>query len=260
MPLFSTFSVASANSYKSNFSQGLYFVGGAITNKAASTSGTTTMPLDSGLTGGISSSAEKGDFVIALYAVSSTLDVALSITDGTTEYNLIGSELYGNSTADINLRIAYKFITDDTSTTFGPTGQAGIVDGNGSTAVYVFRNVDTTTPLDGVTPTTSTSTTTRLANPPAITPITKGSYIVCAGAGGTGTSGVGPYSTPSDLTGWFTDVRSGASAFSGVAITGIGHKDDWVSGEFNPSAFTLAAGADSTAAASAAISFVLRPA
>ena len=236
----------------------IQFIGGAITNKLGATAGNSTMPLNSGLTGGAESFAQSGDFVIGIFASSSSGDRTLSITDGTTAYTLIGAELFGNSTLDVNLRVAYKFITEaDTSVTFGPTGATTDV---GCTAVYVFRYVDPTTPLGGVTPTTATIATSRLANPPSITPVTPRSYIVCVGSGCVASTGVGPYNTPADLTGWFTDTRAGASTSFLTPIVGIGHKNDWTTGAFDAAAFTLAAGGDSTATASAAISFVLKPA
>lgn len=160
--------------------QGIAFVGLATATKAGATSGNTTLSLSSGLTGGTRSAVQAGDLVIAAYSSSSTVDRTLAITDGTTAYTLIGSELYANDTYDINLRVAYKFMgsTPDTATTFGPTGATSDA---GATAVYVFSGVNATTPLD-VAATTATALNSGLPNPPSITPVTAGAYIMCVGA------------------------------------------------------------------------------
>lgn len=233
---------------------GIKFVGGATAVKDGATTGNSTIPLNSGLTGGISDSAQSGDFVIAVFATADTVDRTLVITDGTTNYTQI-ADLYANSTVDPNLRIAYKFITADTATTFGPT-QTTIA--KGTMAVYVFRNVNVTTPLD-VTATTATLTNSRIANPPSITPITPGAFIVAVGAGTTGTNG-GSYSS-SDLINFFTAVPLGLSGAGPLgSILGIGHKADWISGAFDPAAFTLNGLTDATAVGMCAATIALRPA
>jgi hypothetical protein len=81
--------------------------------------------------------------------------------------------------------------TPDTTITFSQTGNA---DNAGTASILVFRNVDTTTPID-VTTTTATAANTVLANPPAITPTTAGAWIIYgasgAHAGGAATYGIG---------------------------------------------------------------------
>ena len=115
----------------------LQYVGGATATKAGATSGNSTISLTA-LTGGIASAAAAGDIVIAVFATGSTVDRALSITDGTTAYTLIGTELYSNDTYDTNLRVAYKVMgaTPDTNVTFGPTLNAADA---GAMAVHVWR-------------------------------------------------------------------------------------------------------------------------
>lgn len=233
----------------------IQFVGGATAVKDGATTGTSTIPLNSGLTGGISASAQSGDFVIATFSGADTgnIDRTYSISDGTTEYTAI-ADLFSNSTADVNFRAAYKFITADTATTFGPTGTTNA---KGTMSVYVFRNVNTTTPLD-VAATTATAINTRIANPPSITPITSGAFIVAIGVGGVGQTAT--YSS-SDLINFFTAVPAGLSTFftPGGTVLGIGHKADWVSGAFDPAAFTLSI-ADSTSVGFCAVTIALRPA
>lgn len=229
----------------------IQFVGGASAGKLGATSGTTTIALDGGLTGGIASSVAAGDLVIAAFATGSAADRTLAITDGTNGYTLIGSEQYANDTEDTNLRIAYKFmgVTPDAATTFGPTGNNA---DSGAMAVYVFRGVDPTTPLD-VTVTQDAGTDTSRANPPAITPTTAGAFVVCVGAGAH--DGGEDTFTSGDLTGFLT--QAGADDTNDITL-GIGHHA-WTSSEFNAAAFGHSQ-ADSVNYSWAATTIALRPA
>jgi hypothetical protein len=230
-------------------SSGIQFVGGNTAAKVGDTSGTTTLALNSGLTGGIAAAVSDGDLVIAVFATGSTADRTLSITDGTNDYTLIDSELYRSATIDINLRIAYKFVSGDTATTFGTTGNANDA---GAMAVYTFRGVDQVTPLD-VAATTTTGGFNAIPDPPTITPSTLGAYIVCVGASGH-QLGLQTF-TSSDLT----DFLTVGSDDTYDATLGIGHKPDWVSGAFNAAQFGLTTSDDGDGAR-AAVSIALRPA
>ncbi len=207
----------------------IQFVGGAITTKVGASSGTSTLAINSGLTGGIASGVSSGDFVLAVFGTGSTANRTLSITDGTTDYTLAGSQLYSNASGrDTNLRVAYKRVTSDTSITFGPTGDAADA---GAMAAYVFRGVDPTTPLD-VTVTTATGTGAASPNPPAITPATAGAFIVCIGAAGH-SAGTETFST----SGLVDFLTAGQNDTNDVTL-GIGHKDDWSSGAYDQAAFS----------------------
>ena len=210
--------------------------------------------ISSGLTGGIGSAALNGDFVLAVYSLGSDTDETLTITDGTNNYTLVGSELYIFDNEATNLRVAYKFITTDTSVTFGQTPST-IVDGVCS--VFVLRGVNATTPLD-VAVTTATGANSFLPNPPAITPITQGAQIIAIGAGAVPAGAFNIYDTPSDLVN-FHSRHETAGAGGRSTIQGIGMKTDWVSGSFNPSAFTNAS-SDRTSSSWAAMTIALRPA
>jgi hypothetical protein len=239
-------------------SSGIVFVGGAVASKNGAVSGNSTIALNSGLSGGVASSAASGDFVIAAFATGAASDVTLAITDGSSDYTLIGSELYANDTEDVNLRVAYKFITSDTEVTFGPTHSTS--DG-GSMAVYVFRNVNISSPLD-VAAATATGLNTFLCNPPAITPSTAGAFIVSVGAATVGSYADGSPTPPefasSDLTAFLT--TPGPAEEANIAALGIGHKNNWTSGEFDPAAFTVPNDTDSSTYSWAAVTFALRSA
>jgi len=226
------------------------FVGGATAKKAGATSGDSTLALNSGLTGGSRGNVEANDFVIAVYSVGGFSDLTLAITDGTTGYTLIGSELYADDTRDINLRVAYKFMggTPDTATTFGPTTSTNV---SGAVAVYVFSGVDQTTPID-VAAVTATGINTGQPNPGSITPSTSGAVVVAVGGG---TDTVDNTFTSSDLSSFATNGGEGASTRKGTL--GIGYIA-WTSGAVDPAAF--GGGSTATTESWGAVTCALRPA
>lgn len=231
----------------------IQFVGSnGLSARPGSTTGSVTHSLQF-LSGGIDNVARPGDFVLGMFAVGTydgTSSRTLVISDPLdVPYTLIGTQLLYSNVADYKayLRLAYKFITTDTDTKFGPTGDA--LD-PGIRGVYVFRGVNTSTPLD-VAPTTNLGTI--RPNPPSITPVTPGALIVAAGA--VGHFGINdPFSAPADLIGF-----SSAWAADSYEVTfGIGYKDDWVSGPFDPAQFVN--GLSSTGYKTAAMTIALRPA
>lgn len=231
---------------------GIQFVGGAVAGKVGATSGNSTIALNSGLTGGIASAAQAGDFVLAAFATGALSDRTLVITDGTNNYTLVGSELYSSASGiDTNLRVAYKFITSDTDTTFGPTQSN---DDAGVMAVYVFRGINTTTPLD-VTPTTATASFNQRPDPPAITPVTPGAFIVAIGAGG-GLLSPDPFEQNfgGTLKGFIKQFQTDTNN----AAMSLGYKDDWVSGSYDPPLWNFSSNPVANTVASMTIA--LRPA
>lgn len=225
----------------------LQFVGAATGTFTSSTSTGGTLSLTS-LTGGIGSSAQAGDLVIAGYCVGGAGDVGLTITDGTNNYTLIGSELYANgSVYDTNLRVAYKRLTGaDASVTFGPSGATTYAV---TVAASVWRGVHATTPLD-VSATTATGTNTSRPNPAAITPITAGAKIVVFGGGAAATTSAWSAAYLSGL------VQTQRANISDSAIA-TGYVD-WTSGAYDPAQFGL--GSNNAADSWAAVTIALRPA
>ena len=218
----------------------IQYVGGNTGVWVGSTGTNNTVSLTT-LTGGIAAAAAIGDIVIAVYSTGSVADRVLTINTG---YTLIATELYSNgSTADTNLRVAYKVLTAaDTTVTFGPTGSTADA---GAAAVYVFRGVAGIV-LD-VPATTATGTGTGRPTPPAITPIDTGSVIVCVGAGAAGAGAV--YTTAT-----LTSFRTVTSPDTNDAMLGIGYFA-WTSGTYTPAQFGggTVGGGDSWAAMSIAL-------
>lgn len=225
----------------------LTYVGGNTGTWAGATSGNNNVSLTA-LTGGSDSAAQAGDIVVAAYATSSTANRALTISDGTTNYTLAGSELYANDIHDANLRVAYKVLSGaDANAVFGPTGNTNEA---GAGAVHVWRGIDSTTPLD-VTVVTATGIDTGRPNAGTITPATAGAIVLvaCAGAANIGAAFTQPGSELSNF-------RSVNSSGLHSAMIGIGSYA-WSSGAFDPVAWT---GGSATASDSwAAITLALRP-
>ncbi len=229
----------------------IQFVGSATAGKAGATTGNTTITLNSGLNDGIASSVSAGDLVIAVFGTGATANRTLAITDGSTGYTLVDSELYQDDTLDTNLRVAYKFMggTPDTTTTFGPTGA---VEDSGAMAVYVFRGVDPTTPLDVAAVSGQAADTSRVV-PPDITPSTAGAYVVTVGAAAHN-GGVDTF-TSTDLVDFWT--QGGTNDTNDVTL-GVGHQNNWSSGATNYATWGHSQ-TDSTSFSWAAITLALRP-
>lgn len=230
----------------------IQFVGRILSGKAGSTSAVNTLDLTA-LTGGIAAAAANGDLVIAVAVTADIVDRTLSITDGTTEYTLIGTELYSDSVLDTNLRVAYKFMgaTPDTTVSFGPSGGAlaGL-----AIAAFVFRGVDQTTPLD-VTVQTATGTGTTAANPPSITPTTEGAIVVAIGGGAS--SGVTPAAlTSAYLSGFGSQAANDSRSGTYHPVVAGGYKT-WTSGAIDTPQF--GGGVSSADYSWAALALALRP-
>jgi len=143
------------------------------------------------------------DLVIIGYGIGSAVDRRANLTSGmVTQGYTITANITTLDTFDANLGVFFKIMgaTPDTTVTIPNTGAVG--DG-GAVAIQVWRNIDTTTPLDVVT-TVSANPNSRLPNPAAISPITKNAAIVIVGSGsysGTADTFTGP-------TGYTTDFQS----------------------------------------------------
>ncbi len=227
-------------------SAGISYIGGTTLGFLGTTS-TTDVSLTS-LTGGVNSSPQEGDLVVVYYGVASVEQDPIGISVGSSYTNL--GEAFQEDTYSVSMRVAYKFMgsTPDSAVTLSQTFSTANA---GAAVVHVFSGVDTTTPMD-VTSTVVDSPSTAIPNPPAITPVTAGAWIVAGGAGGH-IDGTDTYSS-SDLSSFRTvgsndtyDVSVGAGAYS-----------EWVSGAFDPAAFTWT-GTNSSNYSSVARTIALRP-
>lgn len=227
------------------------YVGG--TNVGYATSGSTrTVALNSGLTGGIASSASEGDLIIAAYFVPGANAAVCSITDGSVPYSSLFWINHGSSN-ESKLRVAYKFATaSDTSVTFVSDADSR------SSAIYsvqVFRGV--TRGILDVEFVETVGSDTCVPDPGAITPVTPGSVILCFGAGAHSDE-IETFSS-SDFDIFATVGSNNTNTEDYDATVGIGIKY-WTSGAFNPSAFTFSGTGSVAGYSYACVTLALRPA
>jgi hypothetical protein len=227
---------------------GIRYVGGKTFDLAGTDVPDTENVSLTNLTGGLAASPAIGDCVVVGWSCGTQAagNVDMAVTTGYTEI----ADLYEDDTVDANLGVFLKILTAaDTTVTIGPSGTGG----NRKTgAILVFRGVDRVTPQD-VAATTATAASSALANPPSITPVTRGAWVVCFG--GAGHNAGDQTFTSSDFTVFLTE--GGDTAFVESTI-GAGYVP-WTSGAVNPSAFGFST-SDSAFYAWAACSLALRPA
>lgn len=224
------------------------YVGGNVGSASGSTTADITVALNSGLTGGSASSVSEGDLVI--------VTVSLAHSDDAPTANLVSSgytaltQLDSDDTRDTALRVHYKFMgaTPDTSVVIARSGN---IENSIAWAVQVFAGVDSTTPMD-VTPTTATGIDSGFADPPAITPVTAGAWIViCAG---NNISGADNFTWSGD----FVDSLVAHASDTQDASVGAAYYTGWTSGSYNPAASTT--NGNLTSASWCAYTLALRPA
>jgi len=224
------------------------YVGGQVGSFAGKT-GTTTVNFS--LTNGLASTPAAGDFVIVSYSVGSgsATDRALTIQNASsTNYTLIDSELFSSDTFSANLRVAYRFMPGTPETSMVLSGTGNNADA-GAYTIHVFRNVDSSTPLD-VAAVSATGQNTRVANPAQITPTTSGAKIFVVAGAACGTGGTW-------TAGYLTDLRATSQADTNDAMIGSGYLS-WTSGAYDPAAFG-AGGTDTTDDSWCALTVALRP-
>lgn len=143
------------------------FVGGSAIPVTGS-KGEFTVSLTS-LSGGLSSSAAAGDIVIACIAFDTLSDIDILCSGYTEVFDVISSRA--------NFGVFYKVLSGaDTEVVF----DIGLNYGGAVCAVYVWRGVDASTPLDVTSQIVSTS---GAPNPPSITTVTNGAVIVAIAGG-----------------------------------------------------------------------------
>lgn len=221
--------------------RGIQYVGGSAVVS------TSTISLTS-LTGGLASSASTNDFVVI--AVAAGVNNASTSPLGVTGYTQIAnltSDPAGASGDDLYFYVGYKYLTAaDTSITItGGLASATVI------AVQVWRNVNSTTPLD----VTSTTVTDALMLPsaPAITPVTSGAVIVSTiGIGSDTASAAFTQSVMSNLVTIGDPSTTNQEAHVGIASA------SWTSGAYTPTGWGTTDG-DSTGSG-AAVTLALRPA
>lgn len=223
---------------------------GAYTSTNATAEADVSFSLTS-LTGGLASAPSVGDLVVVCVSTGSSSGSG-NTPSVTTGYTTV-ADAFADDSNSAHLFIAYKLLTA-ADTTVTVNGGAGGTSSSMAVYISVWRNVDTTYPVDILNAATASSANSVLANPPAITPVDSGSCIIAVGAGGYNSAFARTYGS-SDLT----DFRSsGIASDLYDAVIGGGYSR-WTGGSFDPAEFTFST-TDSTAFAWCAATFAIRPA
>lgn len=227
----------------------LEYVGGTYATQGPNSGAGYTVSL-TGLTGGIGTAPIQGDIVIILNGWGYTADDNPGVlTAGYTEL----CDLYVNATSDANLSVSWKIMgpTPDTDANVKSSPSSNTA-GN-VTVVHVWRGVNPVTPIDVAT--TTTTATNISPDSPSITPITSGCVILSCGLLAASSSTASTLSTP---TGMSNGVTASINAPNHSPSAGVASYSGWLSGAYDPAAWS--ASAIPTGSSSAAATIVLRPA
>lgn len=196
--------------------------------------------LSTTLTGGISSTIEVGDLLVAIVGNAHTTTITPTIS-GTYTWNTIGSTGRANGTNDLNYGYFYAIANASPPASFTTSGSAGGTYGHGSILV-VFRNQNGTQ-FDATT-TFASGTTSGNSNPPSITSVTDGATILALGMNANdGNAG----REISAVSSGYTSLMLANSAKSNMGWSGgAGMITNQVAGAYDPGAFTGSGNAAST--------------
>jgi hypothetical protein len=197
---------------------------------------------------------QEDDIVIVVTGFSSNGTNLAAITcsgNNSGGYTLNTQMSEGGDTWDTQFKVFYTIqgATVDTSLSIGAVATSAR---GSATAVHVWRNIDTASPID-TTGTAASGTNTGRGNPPAITPTNAGAIILACGLGAQAPSG-SAYTIPSGMANGASAFQDGTTSGSGALIA----SDVWVSGSYDPAAWT--GGSDSTSASWVAQTIALKPA
>lgn len=226
------------------------FVGYAT---ASGTGGTLNVNINGTLTGGIGSSPQQGDLIIAIHGSAYNTLLTMSASGNNSgAYTTEVAAFRGNDTWDANLCISRQFAGATPDTTVSCTKNLTSTQYGGNAIVLVYRGVDATTPMDVAT-TTASGINGCIADSPSITPTTSGALIIAVGNGAQNPTSTA-YTTPSGMTGIVSLTNDGTVSDN----TLIASSYAWTSGAYNPA---VVGGGDSDASSSwAAVTMALRPA
>lgn len=155
---------------------------------------------------------QEGDLVVVVLGRSSTSNLTLSLT--TSGYTKL-LDIYSDDSVDANMGVFYKFMGSTPDTT------VAIPAGNNNDGyvfeVFVFRGVDQTTPVD-VTTLSASGINGANINPPSITPVTDGAWLL---VGGVNTYGSAPSASPSGITNEYIDATFSPTRQAGSAVAQV---------------------------------------
>lgn len=190
----------------------------------------------------------QNDVVYIAYGEGATADLNLSVsTAGYTEL----ADLRADDSSDCNLGVYRKVqgSTPDSSVVCTGSGNAA----NGTQGIaFVLRGVDTTTPEDA-TIQTATGINTEVADPPSITTVTNGAWVLAIAGASDATAG-DISAAPTN----YSDLVWGRANDNNDMVIGVARREIAVAGAENPGSFS---GHEATGTASwCAATVAVRPA
>ncbi len=224
------------------------YVGGQAGGRVGATTSTV---VNFSFTGGSDSTPQPGDLVVVAITVG-VVDSNPTQAPITEDYTSLTQLNNVSGAYDIVLHVAYKRMgaVPDTSVTLRSTGSALNAQ---HWTIQCFRDVSSASPMD-VTPVSATGTGTARADPPSITPITDGAWVVICGGGAAPGGRLANYVAPTNFS---TNFLTGFATDSYCAISGSGYWDGWTSGAVNPDQYT--GGSNVSDESWAAYTIALRP-
>lgn len=196
---------------------------------------------------------QEGDLVLVAVENASTVDrTQAQLTPS--GYTALHTDDYRNDSNDSNFLVSRKFMgsTPDTSVAIPASNAttAGV-----AYAIYVFRGVNQTEPMDA-TPVVTGNINTGVANAAAITPVTAGAWIVVFGGAAVAAGAV--FTNPAGMSTTTNHFRSATiTTTTNDANIGGAIYTAWTSGSYDPAAF---GGSTSTNTGSwSAVTLALRP-
>lgn len=234
-PMLGAFGTAAGHGARAAGGGGISLVGYTVVFDTTPASSGQTLTADlTALTGGSAAAAAENDLVVVfgLGYDNNRFDSTLSMsTSGYTQIANLDSGPGKSGAPDSESLSAYKVMgaTPDTSITmnFGSCSN-GVNSGAPGLIAMVFRGVDTSNPLD-VAVQSYAGRGTYLPNPPAITPVSAGAWVVAMATGSPGSGSGYYYTDPSGnfdafiapVTPGFTGGDAGDYQFAGVIAAGI---------------------------------------
>lgn len=180
---------------------------------------------------GATAALQQGDLVLVNLVQGSAMDrQQAELTP--TGYSPAHADLHSDDDFDTNLQVSYKLMggTPDASLSIPASDST---DSGVAVAIFAFRGVDSSSPVD-IAATSAIGSNSGVVDPPAITPLSRGAWIVVCG--GSASADAVDFTNPggdlSAVTNHFRSVVAGAAT---RAASAVGMKIDWSSGQFDPS-------------------------
>ena len=212
-------------------------VGTASANRA--TDGALTVTLPVGTT--------TNDVVYFAYEFGDNSDFNMSMS--TTGYTEI-ADLFGDDDFKCNLAVFRKVMGGTPDTEAVSNAHGGNAGSSIAAVVMVLRGVDTTTPEDAAA-TTLAAANTNIPDPPSITTVTNGAWVLAVGS----STNAEVATAPTGYSDVVTAVATGAWDNCGIAMA---LKEIAVAGAENPGAFGNIT--DSSGRAACSVTIAVRPA